>query len=308
MAAEEGVFFVPQMSNDPRVLVFRRTLTGMEDFSGMEVDAYAIITQHYLVILDTMLCPEDAAEMAQMVQDKLAGRILLVVNSHVDWDHFWGNGYFTAEHAAPIIAHEHALKRLQKDEALIKKDLADYQDRYAMFRSVVLMPPTITFTHGLTIDGGDLTIELLPAPGHHLDHIAAWIPRLRLLLAFDAVERPLPIIEDAAAVPLMFDTLERLIALQAERVLCSHGKTTSPDQVKDNLAYLREVERRCRTLLSIRRPSEAEIEQGATLIGYLFEEVVPLATEDVDRKFYTWAHDNNVQCVMRWLIAQQSSR
>jgi glyoxylase-like metal-dependent hydrolase (beta-lactamase superfamily II) len=307
MAGEEGVFFVPQMSNDPRVRVFRRTLTELEDFSGMEVDAYAIITQRYVVILDTMLCPEDAAAMTQMVQNESAGRILLVVNSHVDWDHFWGNGYFTAEHVAPIIAHKHALTRLQKDEAIIRKDLADYQARYAVFRSVTLVPPTITFTHRLTIDGGDLTIELLPAPGHHLDHIAAWIPQLRLLLAFDAVERPLPIIEDATAVPLMYDTLERLIALQPERVLCSHGKTTSPQLVKDNLAYLHEVERRCQALLSGHRPSDAEIEQGATLIGYPFEVVVPVGTEDVDRKFYTWAHDNNVKCVMRWVITQQSS-
>lgn len=301
MTPQEGVFFVPAMSADRRVRVFRRTLDAMEDFSGMEVDAYVIITERYVVVLDTMLCPEDAAAIMQMVQDELAGRTLLVVNSHVDWDHFWGNSYFREEHAAPIIAHVHSLTRLQSDEA--SKDLADYQHRYPLFRSVVLVPPTITFAHGLTIHGGDLTIELIPAPGHHLDHIAAWIPQLHLLLAFDAVERPLPIIEDSAAVPLMFATLERLIALQPERVLCSHGKTTSPEQIRENLAYLREIERRCRALLSTRHPTNAEIEQGALLMGYPFEEVVPAATEDVDRKFYAWAHDNNVRCIMHWLLS-----
>lgn len=301
MTPQEGVFFVPAMSADRRVRVFRRTLDAMEDFSGMEVDAYVIITERYVVVLDTMLCPEDAAAIMQMVQDELAGRTLLVVNSHVDWDHFWGNSYFREEHAAPIIAHVHSLTRLQSDEA--SKDLADYQHRYSLFRSVVLVPPTITFAHGLTIHGGDLTIELIPAPGHHLDHIAAWIPQLHLLLAFDAVERPLPIIEDSAAVPLMFSTLERLIALQPERVLCSHGKTTSPEQIRENLAYLREIERRCRALLSTRHPTNAEIEQGALLMGYPFEEVVPAATEDVDRKFYAWAHDNNVRCIMHWLLS-----
>jgi len=301
MTSQEGVFFVPAMSTDKRVRVFRRTLDTMEDFSGMEVDAYVIITERYMVVLDTMLCPEDAAALMQVVQNELASRKLLVVNSHVDWDHFWGNSYFTLEHAAPIIAHEHSLIRLQSDEA--SKELANYQQRYPLFRSVVLVPPTITFTHGLTIHGGDLTIELIPAPGHHLDHSAAWIPQLRLLLAFDAVERPLPIIENATAVPLMFATLERLIALQPERVLCSHGKTTSPEQVRENLVYLREIERRCRALLSTRHPTDAEIEQGAPLIDYPFEDVVPAATEDVDCKFYAWAHDNNVRCVMRWLIS-----
>ena len=140
MTSQEGVFFVPAMSTDRRVRVFRRTLDAMEDFSGMEVDAYVIITERYVVVLDTMLCPEDAEAIMQLVQDVLAGRTLLVVNSHVDWDHFWGNSYFRGERTAPIIAHEHSLIRLQSDEA--SKDLADYQHRYPIFRSVVLVPPT----------------------------------------------------------------------------------------------------------------------------------------------------------------------
>ncbi len=298
--SSEGVFFVPEMSTDPRVRIFRRTLSEMEDFNGMEVDAYVIITNRYLVVCDTMLCPEDAAAMMQMVQGESGGREVLVVNSHADWDHVWGNGYFTGEHAVPIIAHEHSLIRGQSDDA--RKELEDYQQRYPIFRSVVLVPATITFRHGLTIHGGDLTIELIPAPGHHLDHIVAWIPQLRLLLAFDAVEMPLPIIEEAAAVPLMFSSLERLIALQPQRVLCSHGKTTSPELVKENLAYLREIERRCRAFLAAHQPTEAEMEHAAELIGYPFDEVIAGKTGTIDRKFYTWAHDNNVGCIMKFLM------
>jgi glyoxylase-like metal-dependent hydrolase (beta-lactamase superfamily II) len=295
----EGVFFVPEMSADERVRVFRRSLGEMEDFSGMEVDAYAVITERYVVICDTMLCPEDAAAMMQMVQRELPGRELLVVNSHADWDHVWGNRYFTGEHAAPIIAHEHSLARWQSDES--RKELEDYQQRYPVFRSVTLVPPTITFQHGLTIHGGDLSIEFIPAPGHHLDHIAAWIPQLWLLLAFDAAERPFPIIEDAAAVPLMFSTLESFIALKPERVLCSHGKTTGPELVKDNLAYLREVERRCLAFIQAHQPTGAEMEHAAELIDYPLDEVIAGKGEEVDRKFYGWAHENNVRCMAEWL-------
>jgi len=298
--SSEGVFFVPEMSTDPRVRVFRRTLDVMEDFSGMEVDAYIIITNRYLVVCDTMLCPEDAAAMMQMVQTESGGREVLVVNSHADWDHIWGNGYFTGEHAASIIAHQHSLIRGRSNEA--RKELLDFQQRYPIFRSVVLVPATITFQHGLTIHGEDLAIELIPAPGHHLDHVAAWIPQLRLLLAFDAVEMPLPIIEDAAAVPLMFSTLERLIALQPKRVLCSHGKTTNPELVKENLAYLHTIERRCRAFLAAHQPTEAEMEHAAELIGYPFDEVIAGITATIDRKFYAWAHDDNVRCIMKFLM------
>ena len=295
----EGVFFVPAMSVDERIRVFRRSLGEMEDFDGMEVDAYAVITERYVVVCDTMLCPEDAAVMMQMVQGALTRRELLVVNSHADWDHAWGNRYFTGEHAAPIIAHEHSLVRWQSEEA--RKGLEDYQQRYPVFRSVTLVPPTITFQSGLTIHGGDLTIELIPAPGHHLDHIAAWIPQLQLLLAFDAAEMPFPIMEDAAAVPLMFATLERFIALQPERVLCSHGKTTSPELVKENLAYFREVERRCRAFMQAHQATDTEVEHAAELIGYPFDEAIAGKGREIDRKFYGWAHDNNVRCMLEWL-------
>jgi len=295
----EGVFFVPEMSTDERVRVFRRSLGEMEDFSGIEVDAYAVITERYVVVCDTMLCPEDAAAMMRMVQGALTSRELLVVNSHADWDHVWGNRYFTGEHTAPIIAHEHSLARWQSEES--RKGLEDYQQRYPVFRSVALVPPTITFQHSLTIHGGDLSIELIPAPGHHLDHVAAWIPQLRLLLAFDAAEMPFPIIEDAAAVPLMFSTLESFVAMQPERVLCSHGKTTSPELVKENLAYLREAERRCRAFIQAHQPTDAEMEHAAELIDYSLDQVIAGKGGEIDRKFYGWAHDNNVRCMLEWL-------
>lgn len=300
MSASEGVFFVPEMSSDPCIRVFRRKFNEAGEFEGMEVDAYIVITGNYLVVFDTMLCPEDAGAMMQMVQDPLAGRQGLVINSHADWDHTWGNVYFTGEHAVPVIAHEYGRVRMQSDEA--RAELADYQQRYPIFRNVKLIPATLTFNQQLTIHDGNLTIELFPAPGHHLDHIAAWIPQLSLLLAFDAVENPLPCIENAAAVPSMFATLERFLTLRAERVLCSHGKTTSSELVKANLAYLREIEQRCHDLLLKRRPTTEELDHAAELINYRLDDAIAGSTGDVDRTFYGSVHDDNVRYVMQWLM------
>jgi glyoxylase-like metal-dependent hydrolase (beta-lactamase superfamily II) len=296
MSAPEGVFFVPEMSTDPRIRVFRRNFNTVGEFEGMEVDAYVVITDNYLVILDTLLCPEDAQAMMQMVQGELAGRQVLVVNSHADWDHAWGNAYFTG---APIIAHEYGRIRMQSEEATT--ELADYQHRYPLFHNVQLIPPTITFDQKLTIHGGNLTIELLPAPGHHLDHIAAWLPELSLLLAFDAVEKPLPCIENATAVPSMFATLERFLVLQPKQVLCSHGKTTSPELIQENLAYLWEIETRCRELLRTHTPTSQELEHASELIHYPLDEVIAGSTEPVDRTFYSWAHDANVRYILQSL-------
>ncbi|HEV2655829.1 MAG TPA: MBL fold metallo-hydrolase, partial [Ktedonobacteraceae bacterium] len=182
----------PALSGDERVRVFRRAFTEMEEYSGMTVDAYAVISERYVVICDTLLSPTDMQAVMEWVSDALlAGRQLLIVNSHADWDHCWGNSYFME--SAPIIAHQLCQVRMRSEEA--RRELTDFQDHYyALFDDVELTPPTLTFTDSLTISGGDLTLELFSAPGHSVDSIAVWIPELRLLLAFDAVEFPLPLI------------------------------------------------------------------------------------------------------------------
>ena len=296
----DGVFLVPEMSPDARVRVFRRSLSALEEFEGFEVDAYAIITDRYVVVLDTMLFPDDVAVMMQSLQEELRGRQVLCVNSHADWDHVYGNSYFTGMHAAPIIAHEHCRARLQSAEA--RNELADFQKRYPIFASVALVPPAITFIQGLTIHGGNLTIQLLPAPGHRLDHVAAWVPELSLLLAFDAVEMPIPSIENAAGAPYMFATLESLIALQPHVVLCSHGKTTNPQLMQDNLSYLREIEQRCHAVIQTQRPEAADLAHPSKLINYPVDEVIAGVTAPVDRTFYEQVHEDNIRAITEWLM------
>ncbi|HXZ03259.1 MAG TPA: MBL fold metallo-hydrolase [Ktedonobacteraceae bacterium] len=300
MPSPKEIIPVFEMSTDERVRVFRRTFHGINEFEGMEVDAYIVITDRHVIILDTLLCPEDVSVMLDSVKGELRGRSLLCIDSHADWDHSWGNCYFTGENAAPIIAHDHCLTRLKSTEAHV--ELLEFQQLSSTFKNVFLLPPTITFDQHFTIHGGNLTIELFHAPGHHFDQIVAWLPELRLLLAFDAVENPLPLIEGVDCVPHMFTTLEHLIALQPLRVLCSHGMTTSPDQVLQNLAYVHEIERRCKSVLQKRQPGAQELVQTSELINYSLDEVICETTGTVDRVFYTKAHENNCQAIMKWLM------
>src|SRR5450755_4444266 len=98
MPSTQSVSYIPEMSRDARIRVFRRAFDAVGEFEGMEVDAYVVITTTTVVVLDTLLCPEDVKSMMEMVQSDSAGRQMLVVNSHADWDHAWGNAYFTNRH------------------------------------------------------------------------------------------------------------------------------------------------------------------------------------------------------------------
>ncbi len=293
-------YLVPGMSDDGRVLVFRRSLDIEGEFEGLEVDAYVVLTDRYVLMLDTMLCPGDAAAIMEQVGDVAAGKTLLCVNSHADWDHAWGNAYFQGTHAASIIAHEQCRTRLLSAGAA--EELRSFQQLSPIFRDVELFAPTLTFSERCTIFGGDLTIELLSAPGHQLDEIAAWIPELSLLLAFDAVESPFPSVNGPDCVPLMFQSLERLSSLQPQRVLCSHGSTTSPALITNNLAYFREIERRSRTYLAGHAPTQAELEHASLTITYPFDVAIAGVDGNIDRTYFSQAHEDNCAAVLRWLF------
>src|SRR5581483_6532759 len=107
MSVSHEIAQIPGMSGDQRIRVFRRTFVPKGASEAMEVDAYVISTARYITLCDTLLRPEDMAQVVQEIQDELAGRQLLVIDSHADWDQAGGNGYFTGTHAAPIIAHRH---------------------------------------------------------------------------------------------------------------------------------------------------------------------------------------------------------
>ncbi len=300
----QEVSLVPHMSDDNRILVFRRDFAPPIKEDALQVDAYAIITERYVVLCDTLLCPADMEFVTNELAPALMERQLLVINSHSDWDHTWGNGYFVGHGEPPIIAQALCPQNLFSDTS--RETLAYFQGHYGTFKNVELIPPTLTFEQSLTIYGGDLTLELFSAPGHEPDQIAIWIPELRLLLAFDAAEYPIPTLHEATGFPAMLATLESFLDLNPARVLCSHGGTTAPSQIEHNLTYLRTIEQRVQALLTTHPALTQEALLAAALHAYPFKEVLatlaPLYQDNTG--FYREAHATNVRCIVQTLMFQ----
>jgi glyoxylase-like metal-dependent hydrolase (beta-lactamase superfamily II) len=298
MTVNESIDCLTPLHSDARVRIFRRAFPDMEEFAGMYVDAYAVLSERYVVICDTLLCPADMQTVMENLHPELAtGRQLLVINSHADWDHAWGNGYFTGLHSAPLLAHQRCRVRMQSEEA--RKELIAYRKRDPLFRNVLLTAPTLTFTHGLTLYGGDLTLELFPAPGHSSDSSAVWIPELRLLLAFDSIETPFPLLENAAGVQPLVTTLQRFLALQPQYVLCSHSENPL---IHKNLFYIQQLEQRCRTLLLTHHPTDAELEHPSELIASPFTEFGAEVDGTPASAFYRQAHEDNIRFIMQAVL------
>ncbi len=303
MPLAEPIISLPALRNDTRIRIFRRAFPALEELAGMYVDAYVIVTARYVVICDTLLCPADMAFVMEQVRPLLTpGRQLLVINSHADWDHTWGNSYFTGENSTPLLAQQHCRVRMQSPEA--QAELVAYQKRDTLFQQVVLTAPTLTFTHGMTLYGGDLTLELFPAPGHSSDSSALWIPELRLLLAFDALEAPFPLLENAASVQPLIGTLQRFLTLQPQQVLCSHS-TADNALIHTNMAYIETLLQGCRTLLLTHHPTDAELEHVSELMASPYAAFGAVEDGTPAAAFYHQAHEDNIRFIMQYAMYHQ---
>lgn len=203
----------------------------MEDF---DVRAAVLLGNTGAVVWDTLAHP---AQMAP-VSDLVGGRSTTVVYSHADWDHAWGtSGLGRVEQ---VVAHEAALRRFATDVAdeLAVRQASD--DR--VWDAVRLVPPTRTFVEDLTLDLGGLTLELHALPGHTVDSIVGLVPERGVLFAGDAVETPLPFVNDAAAVAGWGRALEGwLDDARVETVIPSHGPVGGPDLLRRTAGYLRTI-------------------------------------------------------------------
>ncbi|WP_170142788.1 MBL fold metallo-hydrolase [Thermosporothrix hazakensis] len=303
MLAKRGFVPVVGLIDDDRVRVFRSSFSKDGETENLFVYGFVLLTERYVVICDTLLGPEDMETELEQVREYLRGRRLLIINSHADWDHTWGNGYFRGTFLAPVIAHERCRERMLSAEA--QEALREYQQQFACFHNVELVPPTLTFSDRMTINCDDMTLELFHAPGHQPDHIAVWIPEIRLLLAFDAVEDPFPSLADAESVPVMFATLERLQALQPAHMLCCHGEKNDPALITRNLAYFQELERRCQQVLAQQQVDEQTLEDAVRSVHFPYEEAIAGGSEQISHGYYNEAHTRNIRLMVQYLMGQK---
>lgn len=270
MTPDDTVQLVPNSGWDTRILVCR---------CGTLVDTFIIVTTRYVVLLDTMINTATASSLLTIAEPHLIGRQLLVVNTHADWDHAWGNHVFAgpgAAHVAPIIATQGCANRLRSPEAAAKLAAMRAKEP-GRFDDVQLTPPNLLFDQRFAIDGGDLTLELFATPGHKADHISVYVPEIRTVLAGDAAELPFPFVESATTMPLLRDSLARMAALEPEHALYCHAPVTSgPAVLARNMAYFDTIEQRCRAALARGVPAEPGAEADVeALVGFPYQEAIP---------------------------------
>lgn len=260
----EGPVLAPNRGWDPRVEAYT---------CGTTVTVFAVRTRRWTVLVDTLYSAAGARELARLV------RPTLVVNTHADWDHAWGNAFFPG---VPIVGTTECARRMRSPEeaAELARMQAAEPERFA---GASLVPPDLTFDGALEIDGGDLTLRLLRAPGHQPDQLVVWIPEIRTLLGADATEHPMPFVQGPGHLAELVATLEWMRDLRPATVLACHDRLDGdPGLLERNLAYFAAVREAARRHPDV--PPEHPDPESA--LGMPFDADVP---EDA-REFYRGAH------------------
>jgi len=233
-----------------------------------------------LVVIDTGVLPSRAAALRAAIEREFGRKdFAYVINTHSHFDHIDGNQAFAD---VPIVAQQNAAREMTRwyqtpaainaflrnysqyqaglqaelnaaadgspDSVRIQEEMAQNDALMADFRQgrLVLTRPTILFNDRLSLDMGDLNVNLIYFGRAHTDSdILIQIPELRLLMVGDLFSKKwLPTFQGMRSdVPHWFQVLDSLPAgpQAAETVICGHEDPMTGDELRTQAAYLRDI-------------------------------------------------------------------
>ncbi len=267
--ADEIPFRLTRLSD--KVLVLK---SG--EFVPTGVNVTAIATEKGIVVIDTNLAPSIARELRNRIETEF-GRsdFAYVINTHYHLDHTNGNQVFSD---ALIVGHDNCPAGMQRFADGLENFLPQRQARLAAreeeFKSLdpnsdaakmlsetiareklmladlgsgfVSTPPSLTFNDKLTLNLGDVTLELIYyGPAHTEDNIFVYIPEEKLLVAGDQFLQgslAMTLLGMPTDVPRWLETLDSLLdgEKQIEHVVGGHWLIPL-DELKSRRDYIREL-------------------------------------------------------------------
>lgn len=257
------VFLVVGHPGAAEVLENGISLTRISDrvivLDCQNVKVTAIASDSGIVVVDTNRSPGVMRRLRGVIEEEFGRRdFAYLVNTHGDPDHSSGNQVFPS---VPLIAHENyaafvrhgAASRLRSDrnrrigleaarsrlEALdsatheadsLRTKISDMESMRADPEAdLAAKTPAIVFEDSLTLDLGDLTLEMRFCGSAHTNHdIVVYIPEEKLLLTGDLIcapRSPCFSVDAMADIPRLVRELDRFLrrAEGLETVVPGHG-------------------------------------------------------------------------------------
>ena len=160
-------------------------------YEWFDVNVSVVAGTDGLLVVDTNASEVAARTVLSDLRRLSDAPLVAAVNTHVHFDHTFGNGVFAAE-GAELVAHEEAAAALPVHAAEIRARAAaeaDEDQRYAELAATEVVLPGRTFSSALTLDLGDRLVELVhPGRGHTSGDLVVRVDDADVVLAGDLVE------------------------------------------------------------------------------------------------------------------------
>ena len=218
----------------------------------VKVTAGVIFTSQGVVVIDTLLFPQETSELVDLVRRKSKNGALYVINTQSHSDHVYGTYLFDG---AEVIAHELCRQALQRRG---EEELNEVKEQIPELAEVQLCLPSITFTRELTLRLGNKTLRLMHTPGTTPDSIVVYVRENRVLFAGDTV-MPVPYIVDGDRLELM-ESLRAISKLSLDNIVQGHGGVLLRGEIKatlrSSIAYLDTIHKRVREKVEAGAPRD----------------------------------------------------
>lgn len=228
-----------------------------------QVCAGVIAGSKYAVVVDTLM-PQESLALREFVEEKLNLSVRYVINTHHHADHSWGNCCFPG---ATIIGHQ-ICHQMLTDRAPSALEVASLDN--PLYKQLNIIPPHLTFSEGtFCLRVGKKHLKLFPTPGHSNDGISVLIEEDRVLFAGDAF-MPLPFIVDGN-IDQYLETIQSFREMGLENIIQGHGdiilRGEIEDKVKENVTYLRAIQKVVKTAKRRKNPLEVLDSIGVEACG-----------------------------------------
>ncbi len=200
-----------------------------------------IVGDDAVLVMDARATPVAAQELIDEIRGVTDKPIKYVVLSHYHAVRVLGASAYKAEHIiASAMTRDLIAERGQQDYD------SEVQRFPRLFQAVESVPgltwPTLTFSDRMTLYLGQREVQLMHiGKGHTKGDIIAWLPADKICFSGDLVEYGAAPYAGDAYPSEWPDTLTRLEALGAEKMVPGRGEAlTDPAQVKEAIALTRE--------------------------------------------------------------------
>jgi glyoxylase-like metal-dependent hydrolase (beta-lactamase superfamily II) len=232
----------------------------------LDVNTTLVVGGSGALLVDTRASLSQGLELAQHVRRVTPRPLTCVVNTHVHFDHLFGNGAFAG---VPIVAHENVPIALpahtDRIRGLYVADLDDPHRDEALATEPVA--PDTTFSSVWATDLGDRLVELVFLGRGHTDgDIVVRVPDADLVCAGDLVEESGPPAYGPDSWPLEWGlTLEQLsnVLGGSTVVVPGHGAPVDKAFVLDQRLDVVDVAEQIRALMDRRVPVEEALAVGS---------------------------------------------